>query len=190
MAVKTSWYTMDNKLGVDLNYPQTSITITTDPAYPAPTNKLGDRVQGENESEWMFVMASATISQYNCIAIDKNFKATNITSALVVSNLYTYGFAQFKVTQANTGDYFWALLKANAGVGINVSPSAQASAMLYLSFSGTAGAFTSSVTSNALNNVQLVVSISLSADNPGEGIVRSYPQFASNMSVIGAFGSA
>lgn len=184
MAVITNWYTMDGKEGVDLNFPQTSVTITTDPSVPAPRAKLGDRVQGNSGSEWVFCIASATITQYNCIAFDKGYNAVNITSALVASNLYSYGMAQFQATQANTGDYFWALLKANGGVAINVSASAQASAFLFIS--GTAGRFTSSVTSNAMNGIQLVASISVSADSPGEGIIRTYIMPALNMLVAGA----
>ena len=186
MAVVTNWYTMDGKEGVDLNYVQSSVTITNDPSVPAPRAKLGDRVQGNLGSEWVFCIASATITANNCIAINNSYAATNINSALVVSNVYFYGFAQFNSTVANTGDYFWALLKADSGVGLRASPSIQANAFLFLSFGGNSGSFTSSVTSNAIMGVQALASCSVSADGPVEGRVFTYILPALNMLVAGA----
>lgn len=185
MAVTTNWYSMD-KEGVDLNYVQSSVTTTNDPSIPGPRAKLGDRVQGINASEWVFCIASATVTQYNCIAINNSYAATNINSALIASNVYFYGFAQFQSTVANTGDYFWALLKADSGVALRASPSFQANAFLFMSFNGNSGSFTSSVTSNAIMGVQALASLSVSADGPAEGRVFTYILPALNMLVAGA----
>lgn len=186
MAVVTNWYTMDNKEGVDLNLIQSSVTITNDPSVPAPRAKLGDRVQGNLGSEWVFVIASATVTANNVIAISSGYAVTNLNSALIVSNVYAYGFAQFNNTVANTGDYFWALLKADSGVGIRASPSLQANAFLFMSFNGNSGSFTSSVTSNAIMGVQALASCSVSLDGPVEARVFSYLMPALNMLVAGA----
>ena len=188
MAVNTNWYTMDNKVGVDLNNVQT-ISVTTEPSYPAANAVLGDRVQGNDGSEWIFVQASTTVSQYMAVAIDLNNRANNLTSALVASNVYSYGLAQFRATQANgggaAGEFFWALLKCASGAGINLAASAGRGVQLYIS-SGTAGAFTSSVTSNAIMGIALQASIGTSASNPGEVAIRNYMLPALNMSVAGA----
>lgn len=146
MAVRTNWYTMDNKLGVNLNRVITSVTTganPTQPEYPGIPHNLGDRVQGNGGSEWVFVQASATISTYACIAIGVGSKAENITISHVTATAvgYMYGFAQFNTVAgasvgaaaggvANTGDFFWALVKANDGIKVRLataSPSGGAS---------------------------------------------------------------
>ena len=178
---------MDNKVGVDLNNVQT-ISVTTEPSYPAANAVLGDRVQGNDGSEWIFVQASTTVSQYMAVAIDLNNRANNLTSALVASNVYSYGLAQFRATQANgggaAGEFFWALLKCNSGAGINLAASAGRGVQLYIS--GTPGAFTSSVTSNAIMGLALQASIGTSASSPGEVAIRTYMLPALNMAVAGA----
>lgn len=195
MTIVTNWYTMDNKEGVNLNGIQT-ISTTSNPDYPAPNAKLGDRVQGNNGSEWVFVQASTTVTAFMAVAIDNTFKANDLTSALIASNVYSYGIAEFQPGQGNPGDgaqattaqpndYFWALMKANGGVAINVSPSATRGSFLYIA-GGTPGAFTSSATSDAIMNIELVASIGTSASGPGEAIIRGYMLPALNMSVAGA----
>ena len=193
MAVNTNWYPMWSKVGVGLGqvYTYSQAGSSSNPEYTGPPAKLLERVEGNYGSEWVMVQASTTVSQYNCVVIDNNGNANNLTSALVASNVYGYGFAQFTSTQANgsttagQGDYFWALLKANGGVGINVSPSAGRGVQLYISQS-TPGCFTSSVTSDAIMNIALQASIGTSASNPGEAVVRGYILPALNMAVAGA----
>ncbi len=188
MAVNSTWFPMFGKIGLGLGQVFTYSSTAT-PETPAPQAALLDRVEGNLGSEWVFVQASTTVSQYNCVVIDNNGRANDLTSALVASNVYAYGFAQFSATQANgggaSGDYFWALLKANGGVGINLSASAGRGVQLYIS-SGTPGAFTSSVTSNAIMGIALQASIGTSASNPGEAVVRTYILPALNMAVAGA----
>lgn len=188
MTINTNWYTMDCKEGVDLNNPQT-ISTTTNPDYPAPSAKLLDRVQGVNGSEWVFVQASTTVTANSLIAIDNTGKANTLTSALISSGVYSYGVSEFQASAAQPNDYFWALLKANGGVAINISPSAGRGVILYLA-PGVPGSVTSSALSGfAVDNMQLVVSIGTSASGPGEAIIRSYIQFPANVSWVGAVGS-
>lgn len=199
MTIVTNWYTMDCKEGVNLNQVQT-ISTTSNPDYPAPNAKLGDRVQGNNGSEWVFVQASTTVTQFMAVAIDNTFKANDLTSALISSGVYSYGIAEFQLGNpgsatvganvAQPNDYFWALLKANGGVAINISPSATRGTILYLA-PGAPGQFTSSALSGyAADNMQIVASIGTSASGPAEAILRSYIQFPANVSWIGAVGSA
>lgn len=193
MAVNTNWYPMLGKPGLGLGtvIPYAQAGSSAAPEYTGPPAKLLERVEGNYGSEWVMVQASSTVSQYNCVVIDNSGNANNITSALVASNVYGYGFAQFNSTQANgsatagQGDYFWALLKANGGVGINLTSSAGRGVQLYISPT-VPGTFTSSVTSNAIMNIALQASIGTSASNPGEAIVRGYILPALNMAVAGA----
>jgi hypothetical protein len=184
MTIVTNWYTMDNKEGVDLNNPQ-SISTTSNPDYPAPSAKLLDRVQGNYGSEWVFVKASTTVTAFMAVAIDDLGNANDLTSALIASNFYSYGIAEFQASNAQPGDYFWALLKANGGVAVQVSPSATKGSILYIS-PLTPGAFTSSATSDAINNIFLVASIGTSASGPAEAVIRSYMQPSLNLNVAGA----
>ncbi len=163
MAIATSFYTMDNKAGVNLNAPITSVDSTTapNPDFPAPPHNLGDRVQGNNGSEWMFVRASATVSAFNIVAINRSFRAINMTTALMASNLYHPGIAQFQpnggVTSGNaaggvvnTDDYFWAMTKVAMGARVNCTVSATVAlgAALYVSGS-TPGYVTASAGTSA-----------------------------------------
>ena len=167
MAVETLWYTMDNKSGVDLNYPFTSVdsAAAPNPTVPAAPANKGDRVQGNNGSEWIFVQASATVTAKNLIAINNVGNCANLTSALVISNVYTYGIAMFQATQANATDFFWALVKANFGAALNVdatSSVAGVGAALYIS-AGNPGQVMVTATTNRLNGIFGVNSVSSGA---------------------------
>lgn len=183
MTIVTNWFTMDDKEGADLNNPQT-INTTTNPEYPAANAKLLDRVQGIYGSEWLFVQASTTVTANNAVVIDNVGKANNMTSALIASNVYSYGIAEFQASNAQPNDFFWALLKANGGVAVNISPSVGRGVQMYVS--AVAGSFTSSVTSDAIMGIALVASIGTSASGPGEAIIRTYMLPALNMAVAGA----
>lgn len=183
MTIVTNWYTVDGKEGVDLNNPQT-INTATAPEYPGSPFRIMERVQGINGSEWLFVQASTTVTANNAVVIDNSGKANNMTSALVASNVYAYGIAEFQASNAQPNDYFWALLKANGGVAVNISPSVGRGVQMYIS--AVAGSFTSSVTSDAIMNISLVASIGTSASGPGEAVIRGYMLPALNMAVAGA----
>ena len=130
----TVFYPMDGKEGVNLNMTVANVTATANtPEYPAPPHKLGDRVQGNAGTEWLFVQASATVTCYMLCAIDSGYNANDATPAMVVSNVYTYGVAEFPPNQqgatvsignaaggvCNAGDFFWAMMKSNGGAQVN-----------------------------------------------------------------------
>lgn len=147
MTVVTSFYTMDNKEGVDLNNVLTSINVSTDPSVPAPPAKLGDMVLGNNGSQWIFVQASATVTCYNVVAIDTNFQARVASTAIMASGIYTFGIAELvpdlvnavvSIGNASGGvvnpsDYFWAAMKISGGGQVNCITTAAAGAKLFIS---------------------------------------------------------
>lgn len=160
MTVVTQFYTMDNKEGVDLNFIQTSVTITNDPSIPAPRAKLGDMVLGNNGSIWVFVQASATVTCYNVVAIDTNFQVRTATTALLASQVYTFGIAEFQPNQlgatvsigaasggvCNSSDYFWCAKMISGGGQVNCITTAAAGTKLWIS--GTSpGSLTSTASS-------------------------------------------
>ena len=193
MTVQTLFYTMDNKDGVDLNNVQSSISVTTDPSVPAPRAKLGDRVQGCNGSEWMFVQASATVTCFNVVAIDSNSQARNITATLLASNAYAYGIAEVQPNQmgatvsignanggvVNAGDYFWAAMKITNGGQVNVLTTAALGAKLYigllpgtLTSTGPTTATASAPWMMGIVNIELLATISV--PEPAEFIGMGY----------------
>lgn len=200
MTVNTSWYVMGNKLGVNLNKVVASVTITANPAqpeYPGVPHNLGDMVQGNDGSEWMFVQASTTVTTYNVVGIDKNLKANNMTISFATNTLaaHSYGVAQMKpyggvsVGAANggvinPGEFFWALMKANAGARINLAAalSVDGPSALYI---GTAGVLASSG-SCRMNGVEAVGSVGGSA--AAEVVFFSYmmPAFIVSASAVSA----
>lgn len=140
------WYCEDPKIGMALNYTITPYTSATSYAqvnveFPGPNAKLGDVCQGNNNSKWVFVKASTTITAGNVIWISPQFTANVMASSSFIISSFgsTYplsninvGFAQFNngtpnsimlsTTQvvAQPNDYFWACLEADAGLQVNV----------------------------------------------------------------------
>lgn len=187
MTIRTAWFTMDGKEGVDLNNVTATVDANTIPEYPAAPMNLGDRVQGGNGSEWMYVIASATVTAFNMIAINKNFGAVNNTTAVQVSGIYTFGFVQCQglvstdgtsLGNVQPGQRFWALMKVAQGARANLvsTVSAALGAKLYAS-GDVPGFLTSSVT--ASNGILQIVGIfpaasvtSGSSTGLGQGIIE------------------
>ncbi len=194
MTIVTNWYTVDNKAGVNLNTVTSvgggavSVGASGDIlSYPSTfqTPKLGDIVWGVNGSQWVFVQAGTTVTAFNACAISPGFSAQNWTAALATSNAYSYGVAEFQPVNgvsvgnatggvANTGDFFWALVKANAGVRINATGTLDPGADLYIS--GTAGrvAGSSSIVSIAgggrLDGLMFLGSVSIDGSSNVPGV--------------------
>lgn len=161
MVANLSWFPMDAKAGTGLQQRQTipsstgAISAQTANAgfeLPAPSANLGDRVQGNNNSVWVFVKASTTVTAGNAIVWDEAFNANNATPTLAVTDK-GIAIAQFYVQgngpgsiqstlqqdAAQPGDYFWAAVQG-AGLVANITATASANAPLYLS--GTGGQLT------------------------------------------------
>ena len=180
-----TWYAQDGEIGQGLNYTYTCYSsVTTGSAnmeYPAPPAKLGDIAYGNNGSKWIFVQASASITAGNVIWISPQFKANVMasTSFIVSSFGSTYalsdiqiGFAQFNngspgsimlsTTQvvAKTGDYFWALLEAIAGIQLNVgATSCQRGAVQVYHSNVTQGSIVTTADNSASVSVTNLVSL-------------------------------
>jgi len=179
MAVVTAgaWKVLDGREGVDLNNPLASVSFGTNPYpvdTPGPPANLGDRVQAMNDSEWVFVKASTTVTQYNAIAIDASFAANNLNISLATSNTYMYGLALFNATLVNTGDYFWAAVRCGAGGRANFIGTAVAGAKVYVT--ANAGILTTSVPATNTPQLQgLAFAITGAASaTPNEVIMSGY----------------
>lgn len=175
MAIQTKWFTMDGKEGVDLNNVQATVSADSVPEYPGAPMNLGDRVQGNNGSEWLYCIASATVTAFNMVAINKNFGAINITTAVQASGIYTFGFVQCQglvssdgsLNNVQPGQRFWALMKVAQGArcNINASISVALGAKLYVDGT-TPGFLTTSTTTSNTSTLQIVgLFIATSATN-------------------------
>jgi hypothetical protein len=142
-----TWYAEDQAIGKSLNYTFSVWSSATANAnanveFPGPPAKLGDICRGNNDSRWIFVQASATITAGNVIYYNQQFVANVLASSSLIISSYgiTYpssnmqiAFAQFNngnpnsimlsTTQvvANPNDYFWACMGAAAGLQVNVA---------------------------------------------------------------------
>jgi len=151
MTANFSWFPMDNKVpGVALQFTQTvvnsqgsgatalsAITGQTGYELPAAQAVVGDHIQGNNNSLWIFLKASTTITAGNVVIWDSAFNANNATVTLATSNKGA-GIAQFyisgngpgsiqstlQVATAQPGDFFWA---ATQGQGLVVTMNATTS---------------------------------------------------------------
>ena len=158
MTIRTSWFTMDNKIGVDLNHPE-AVAVTTAPEIPGTSHNLGDVVQGNDGSRWMFVKASATVSANNMIAIAATNAAESLTTTHLASGIYTIGISQMAVTAAATGEYFWAILEARNGAAVNAYGTCAPGTQLYL-HSSQAGAITTTATGYVLQGIYAMSTLS------------------------------
>lgn len=162
MAIKTFWISEDNRAGIDLNFVQTSVGVSIDPSVPAPRAKIGDRVQGDNGSEWLFVQASSTVTAGMVVAIDTNHQARDCSIAMLSSFQYTFGVANFQPNQlgatvsignanggvCNAGDFFWACMRATGQLGINaLSTCAQGANRVFINI-GTPGCITTTASNS------------------------------------------
>jgi hypothetical protein len=149
MTANLSWYPMDAKVpGVALQSTQTVPSSTgaisaqtgaTGFELPAAGANLGDHIQGNNNSLWVFVKASTTVTSGNAVIWDSGFNANNATATLAVTakgigiaQFYTTGLgatsiqSTLNVATAQPGDFFWV---ATQGQGLIVNMQATTSVL-------------------------------------------------------------
>lgn len=94
---------------------------------------LGTRVTATDGSEWVYVQAGAALAIYSCLAIDENFQAVLVTTALAAAG-HTIGFNQ---TAFADNDMGWVCTHAPGNINCRLLNSCAADVQLYTS--GTAG---------------------------------------------------
>lgn len=92
---------------------------------------LGTRVTGNDNTIWCYVQANGAITQYNVVAIDENFQAASVTSALAGAG-YLAGFAQVAFADNQFG---WVALCGN-NIYVRCAQSCAADAKLYVGVTG------------------------------------------------------
>jgi hypothetical protein len=104
---------------------------------------LGQIVQGNNGSKWMYVYSAGTIAQYACVAVEFAGTASPITHALARAG-NSVGLAQNAFA---TAEYGWVALEGNSlrvntlaaeGVGVTLYTTDTAGAVADATASGSA----------------------------------------------------
>lgn len=160
-------YATDGSIGVGLA--TTTAGTTTDGVGALFT--LGQKVIGNNGTEWIYVQAGAAITQYDCVLINKSNQAVPITSTLATqasgSSNHTVGFAQVAFAD---NDFGWVALK---GAGISCRGVALASGDVRLFTTATAGVLGTSSAGVLINGVAFVTA--LVTGDTAEEIIASNP---------------
>lgn len=119
---------------------------------------LGTVVDGTDGSKWIYVKASAAITQYDCVAIDEDYNATPMTKALADAG-HRPGFAQVAFASA---DYGWVALE-----GSNISARLGASCAADVQLYTTAGAGILDDTAASQTAIRGVVAVVLNTTSGG-----------------------
>lgn len=88
--------------------------------------ELGTRVMGSDGTEWVYIQASGAITQYYTVAIDENYQAAHLTTALNTAG-HQIGFAQSAFAD---NDYGWVATRGS-NIKAAVASSCGADARLY-----------------------------------------------------------
>lgn len=136
----TTQFNSSNKTGVDVA--QTYAISTTTPEYPAAPFAVGEHVLGEQNTEWVFVLAASAIAAGMTVSIDGNFNASPMTNTLA-NTLADAGFAQVAIA---SGSYGWVATRGSQ-LSLLSKGAVTKNAALYISSS--AGILTNATTSFA-----------------------------------------
>lgn len=135
---------------------------------------LGTRVTGPDGTEFVYVQAaeaiSTAITSPNAVAIDEDFQASLMTTALALNN-YELGFAPIGSGIALIPDnaFFWARV---AGSNFNARVAASAAADTYLRTTATAGRLGTASTASAVVFTGVVLVVAASASTSASNSVR------------------
>lgn len=140
MAAYTSWRSLDPIMGLDFNQTYATVNAVSASGTSAtgnleesnlPGDSLGTRHTGTNDSEFVLVKASTTITQYTLICWDDAFNANPLTTALALAGKnINVGVPQFTTYQGqivtsadpSTNPVFWVAVRGN-GMQVQVSGS-------------------------------------------------------------------
>lgn len=110
-----------------------TVRLDEDVTTAESNHSVGTTVKGNNASEWLRVVAGATINQYNCVAVESGGTASPVTHALARAG-NTIGIAQNALT---SGRYGWVAIN---GHSLRVSTLAAEAVGVTLYTTDTAGA--------------------------------------------------
>jgi hypothetical protein len=145
---------------------------------------LGQRVTGPDNTEFVYCQAAAALmaatTSPNAIAIDENYQASLMTTALANAN-YELGFCPAAVIADN--DFFWARVNGS-NFNIRVAPSAAADT--YLRTTATAGLLGTASTASAVVFTGVVLVVAASASTSASNSIREVLMTKGRQARLGA----
>ena len=130
---------------------------------------LGTVVIGTDNTEWVYVQAGGAITQYHCVAIDENYQAVHLTTALNGVG-HKIGFAQVAFVD---NDYGWIATRGS-NIKLMVASSCAADTML---FTTTGAGILDDASASAASRVYGVVTV---AANPSAAaaveVIATFPR--------------
>lgn len=118
-------YATDGTLGADFTRQKAGDTTDGNGA----EFKLGHSVTATDGQEWVYVQAGGAVTQYDAVAIDENFQAVALTSALALAG-HNVGFAQLAL---DDNDFGWVATQARGNITCRIAGSCAADVQLYTS---------------------------------------------------------
>lgn len=145
-------YATDGVVGVDFTDVRTSAS--------GPAHVPGMVVKGTDSTEWMYCQASGAVRAYDIVAIDENFQAVSVTSALAGTGMKP-GFCQ---TALATKDWGWIATKGT-NIKINVASSCAADTLLYVGTTGLSAGVADDASASGRVTLQGVVIVTANASS-------------------------
>lgn len=102
-----------------------------DDTHTTARHRVGTRVKGRDGQEYIYVQASGAITQYDVVAIDEDYTARAVTSALAGAG-HMPGFAQVAFAD---NEYGWVALRGS-NIKVRAASSCAADALLYVGCTG------------------------------------------------------
>lgn len=147
--------------------PMLGVDFTATPT--SPDFAVGTRCMGADGTEWVYVQASGAITQYYTVAIDENYQAAHLTTALNGAG-HMIGFAQSAFAD---NDYGWIAVRGS-NIKATVAASCAADARLYTTT--TAGVL-DDASASAAARVYGVVAVTGAATNAtAVEVIASFPR--------------
>lgn len=167
---------------IGANVDRVSSGTTTDGA--GAEFPLGTRVHGPDNCEYVYCQAAAallaTTTAANALAIDENYQASLMTTALASAG-HELGFAPQLVIADN--DFFWARVN---GSNFNIRAAASAAADTYLRTTATAGLLGTASTASAVVFTGVVLVVAASASTSAANSVREVLMTKGRQARLGA----
>jgi hypothetical protein len=160
----STFYATDGLISADLE--ETSTT---------PNFSLGQTVQGNDGSEWVYVRASGVIDRYDYVQVSETFVAT--ATVLATGSLGDIGAVACSTAFANN-EYGWVCRKgAGANFKVLVGASCVANALLYTTT--VAGGLDDATVSGAdrIDGVVIYEAAPTTAGTHAVGAIIDYPKF-------------
>lgn len=142
-------------------YPTTPIIgVRLDTLHTSPEFAVGTMVDTTDGGRAIYVQASGAITRYNVVAIDEDYTARSVTSALAGAG-HRPGFAQVALAD---NDYGWVYL-SGSNIKVRAASSCAADALLYVGTTGLSAGVVDDASATGRVTLQGVVLVTANASS-------------------------